>query len=186
MGGLILLLAIGIWIYIAVRLSIWLYRRVQTPSLKTLVKWCAFPLILVLPLGDEIVGEIQLRYLCSQGAVLHVDEERARGAELTLRYDPSTLSIPRRRVHWTALPITEGSIELYASGHAHPVIHFKEYGVGHSFFSGVLGSSSPAFAEDGCSVEDYSYYMKVLEPLLAKLNAKIINRKIATNEGDMK
>lgn len=88
MGGLIALLVIALWlalcVYLARRIPHWLgmqrLRRVATVVL--------VPVLLVLPVMDEVIGGFQFRALCRENAVFKVDAEKIKGKTIGIVIEP--------------------------------------------------------------------------------------------------
>ena len=178
MGGLILIAAFFVWVFVSVRAAMWVYQRTTQQKWKAVAKWFAFPLILILPLGDEIVGEVQLRYLCSQAGLIHLDEEKGRNAVLTMRQVNNTsefqqLRVPEKKVSATVLDTTEYAYEFYADGHKNPVIQYKTYSNGRGWFSRNTGISIP-FVKAGCN-ETGPTSSETLKSIFEQLNASATN-----------
>ena len=61
MGGLILLFILGMWFFVAKLLTSFLTTKMQVGLLKKSIQVLLFMLILVAPVGDEIIGGFQFR-----------------------------------------------------------------------------------------------------------------------------
>jgi hypothetical protein len=81
MIGLLFLGLIGLWIWMAAKLSRWIGGRVAGGRWRKPIAAVFFVSLLVLPLADEIVGGFQFRALCKEKAVLklNVDEASLKG-----------------------------------------------------------------------------------------------------------
>ena len=99
MNGILLFAVIGLWLWVCTAITRALMRRLPTwwHSGIGLLVWIA---LLVLPVGDEIVGGFQFRALCERNAVFHVGVGNPNGR--TTRYSSSPLN---EAVPGTAIPI---------------------------------------------------------------------------------
>jgi len=102
-----------------------------------------FVLLMLLPVSDEIIGGIQFRALCKAGAIMRVDEERAKNSILTARriLNNGYMSIPAKTVARWPLEIRESSYEFYSKNLSEPVIDYKTYSVKGGILIRFLGIS---------------------------------------------
>lgn len=77
MTGLLLIGVAIIWVWFSWFISRWAVRSIKSRGLKTLIGVAIFAVLLIAPLGDEIVGKHQFEALCRQYAVQEIDEEHA-------------------------------------------------------------------------------------------------------------
>ena len=84
MGGLILLFVLGVWFFITKFLTSFLTTKMQVGLLKKSIQVLLFILILVAPVGDEIIGGFQFKALCEREAVASYDKEKVYGK--TVKY----------------------------------------------------------------------------------------------------
>jgi len=79
MAGLILLAVLTGWalfVYHGVRLAV---QKVSNQRKQKILKFIFVPIVFLLPVSDEIVGQFQFRALCSAQATMKADEEKAAG-----------------------------------------------------------------------------------------------------------
>jgi hypothetical protein len=104
MTGLLLLFVLGIWLTFVIWLTPKLTKAMQPGSVKKIAQFLLFLILLVAPIADEIIGGFQFRALCSEGAVVKVDEEKARGKTVKLRSDEDSYVqssfVPIRIQNW--------------------------------------------------------------------------------------
>jgi hypothetical protein len=79
MSGLILLFVLGVWFFIAKKLTSFLTTKMQVSTLKKATQVLLFAMILVAPVADEIVGGFQFRALCEREAVAIYDKDKLYG-----------------------------------------------------------------------------------------------------------
>lgn len=74
----ILLIAVAIaWLIAVLAATRWVVRRVNSPAMKVVSCLVLFPVLLVLPVADELVGKQQFDSLCKKYAVQVIDEKHA-------------------------------------------------------------------------------------------------------------
>ena len=73
MSGLFLIGVVIIWLLIAVAITLWIARRFKSSAMKIVSAVVAFPILLMAPLTDELIGKQQFESLCKQYAVQVID-----------------------------------------------------------------------------------------------------------------
>jgi hypothetical protein len=107
MSGLLLLGVLATWFIISVFLVAFITKRLSGRWWANLLRVLIFIILLVLPLGDEIIGGYQFRELCREEAVVEVDREQATGKTVFLANSeyqrvPDTW-VPVNRQRWRYL-----------------------------------------------------------------------------------
>lgn len=77
MSGLLLLFVAACWLVVAAMITRRATRRFKSLAAKIAIGTLIFPLLLMAPVADEIVGARQFDALCKQYAVQVIDEEHA-------------------------------------------------------------------------------------------------------------
>ncbi len=77
MSGIFLIVVAIVWMTAAVAITRWTTRSFRSLGIKVLVGIVVFPVILVAPLVDELVGARQFEDLCERYAVQVIDEQHA-------------------------------------------------------------------------------------------------------------
>lgn len=77
MRGLVLLGVIAVWIILALFITKFALRSIKSRPIKVLSAALIFAVLLVAPLGDELVGKYQFETLCKKYAVQIIDEQHA-------------------------------------------------------------------------------------------------------------
>jgi len=84
-SGVILIVVLALWFYIAFGVSAFLGSKIRAGILKGLMRLVLFPLILLAPVADDIIGGFQFRSLCKAEAVATYDEAKVRGRTVHLK-----------------------------------------------------------------------------------------------------
>ena len=98
-GLLMIAIAIG-WLIAAIAITTWIAARAKSPPMKAALSVLVFPLALIAPVVDEVIGAWQFSALCKQYAIQMIDEEHAMNRRV--------LSVGReggRLAEWTAVRI---------------------------------------------------------------------------------
>lgn len=141
MIGITVILLIGLWAFFATRLSkripAWLGIKQHNKAVAVMV----FPVVLILPIGDEIIGRWQFHRLCEREAVVTLSTDWARVKRA------QRVPLPRRDVPGALIRIySQGSeyIDLDTGKVFMKRPHFYTYGglVLDRFGLGLGGSSS--------------------------------------------
>ncbi|RZU02312.1 hypothetical protein [Rivibacter subsaxonicus] len=82
MSGLFLLVVLIGWAVVAFLLARWATQLFKSPGVRVLVGVVAFPVLLLLPLVDEIIGMWQFDALCKKYAVQEIDEPHAKNRKV--------------------------------------------------------------------------------------------------------
>lgn len=100
MSGLLFLTVLAVWLYPTHRIA-----RAATHKLqgvwRVLAYLCAFPLVYLSPIGDEIVASVQLESVCRDGAVMKIDEQKIKGRRVKVASEPLNAPVPG-----VAVPVT--------------------------------------------------------------------------------
>lgn len=75
-GLLMIAIAIG-WLIAAIAITTWIAARAKSPPMKAAVSVLVFPLALIAPVVDEVIGAWQFSALCKQYAVQTIDVAHA-------------------------------------------------------------------------------------------------------------
>jgi hypothetical protein len=140
MGGLILLFILCAWGYASYSLAILIAQPIKNPEIKTGVNIALLVLIFIAPVADDIIGGFQFRALCSESAVLVVDEERARGKTVTSQ------NIESKKHDEYFVPIVESYESYKAVGSNETIISWNVFRAQGGLLSRSLGlfqSSKP-------------------------------------------
>ena len=77
-GILLIAIAIAIaWLIAVLAATRWVVLRVNSPTVKAMICLLLFPVLLVFPVADELVGKQQFDSLCAKYAVQVIDEKNA-------------------------------------------------------------------------------------------------------------
>lgn len=82
MIGLMMLIALLIWGAISVAVAIWIGRRIPQQGLRQIVALLLMPVVLLMPLADEIVGKFQFDKLCKAAEAITIYKTVSVGADL--------------------------------------------------------------------------------------------------------
>lgn len=95
MIGLVFWALLGLWLWVAFKLSRWVAARAAPVRWRTPVTALAFVALHVLLLADEIVAGFQFRALCAKNAVLvlNVDAASLKGKTIRSAADPSNKDV---------------------------------------------------------------------------------------------
>lgn len=88
MSGIIFFGILGIWAFVAIKLTNFFTSDIQSQSKKYWLYPPVFILILIAPVMDEIIGGFQFRALCTPENLLVYDAEKVRGKTLQQRFGP--------------------------------------------------------------------------------------------------
>ena len=73
MSGIVILMALSLWIGIVLLVSRFMTRRMCHGEIKTKVAVVVFALIFIAPVTDEIVGGFQFRAMCTVEMEVNID-----------------------------------------------------------------------------------------------------------------
>ena len=111
MSGLFLLAVVGLWVWLAFRISKVVSSWVTQGRWRWPVVVLLYVVLLPLPVADEIVGGFQFRALCAQDAVLTINAEKVKGRtvkRIGTRSDPGNTLLHMRRVQYRLIDFTTG------------------------------------------------------------------------------
>ncbi|MFM9917893.1 MAG: hypothetical protein ACKVOX_18995 [Rhizobacter sp.] len=77
MTGILLIAVAIVWLIAVLAATRWVVRRVNSLAMKVVSCLVLFPVLLVLPVADELVGKQQFDSLCTKYAVQVIDEQNA-------------------------------------------------------------------------------------------------------------
>lgn len=101
MIGLIILAIVGLWFLLAFLFTLWMGRRFVSERWRWPVGLVMYPVLLLLPVVDELVARPQIEQLCREGAVLKIDEQKIKGRRVKYSAEPLNADVPG-----TAIPVT--------------------------------------------------------------------------------
>jgi hypothetical protein len=79
MTGLLLLIVVGIWFFVTIKIVIFIAGKLPEMWWRPVVGVGLFALIFSLPLLDEIIGGQQFEQLCKENSMIQVDRAKAIG-----------------------------------------------------------------------------------------------------------
>jgi hypothetical protein len=166
MSGMILIVILIVWFYIALILSSFLGAKIRAGLFKTVMRFVLFPLILLAPVADEIIGGFQFRALCKVEAVAVYDEAKVR--ERTV-YDQSA------DLYYftdTVLPTYKQTWKYADHTNNEELISFVELHSDGGWLSRWISfnSSQHPYTFDGVCGDNYRKYF------FQDLNIKIVNK----------
>ncbi|RCS56719.1 hypothetical protein [Parvibium lacunae] len=150
MTGIFLLAVIALWSYCAFRIARWASQRIAKPTLRRGTILLLFVMLMILPVGDEIIGAMQFRALCEKSQYI-TWLDSANGQVLTLR-DPKTgyVATLDKKIIGTFLPIVESEFLWREVETRKPTLSYKSLNVGGGWLIRTLGISEghvPIFIE---------------------------------------
>ena len=154
MTGIFLVAVVGLWFWLCVVVARALLRHLRPRPRPW--RWFAaatlFALMVVAPVGDEIVGGFQFRALCKKNAVFRVGVERPEG-----RVTRFFANSPNETVPGTAITIYHTAIDYIDAQTGESVVRFDRYLAQGGVFIRTLGisqSNAPITMErPSCSPE---------------------------------
>lgn len=116
MSGLILLIVLAIWGFASFSLARLIVKPIASSIVKKGVNIALVALIFIAPVADDIVGGVQFRSLCGEGAVIKVDENKAKGKTVYLE-DVTTemidgFIIPIEKQNWSYRDVNNNELLL--------------------------------------------------------------------------
>lgn len=78
MSGLIILVVLGIWGFVSYSLARMIGTGIKNEKIKIISNCALMTLVFIAPVADDIAGGFQFRALCDKGAVLNIDEQKAK------------------------------------------------------------------------------------------------------------
>lgn len=133
MIGLLFLFGIGLWLIVAFVVSVNIPRWLGTTKHHTATVLLSFPLVLIAPFADEIIGRWQFKRLCEREAVvtLSPDWETVKRA-----YERKFPTIP---IDGNAIPIRVQQSEYVDIETGRPFLTFKAFHTNGGILFGQLG-----------------------------------------------
>jgi hypothetical protein len=77
MTGILLIAIVTVWVIAVLTITRWATRRLGSSALKLMAITILIPVLLVLPMADELIGMWQFDSLCKRYAVQVIDEKNA-------------------------------------------------------------------------------------------------------------
>ena len=82
MTGILLIAVVIGWFFAVLAATRWVTRHFNSQAMKVLSSLVLFPLLLVAPVTDELIGKQQFESLCKKYAVQKIDVQHARNARV--------------------------------------------------------------------------------------------------------
>jgi hypothetical protein len=166
MSGIILLAAVLGCLWLAITLTRWAMDLVKRRGAKVALGLTLFPLLMVAPIADELIGKQQFEALCRQYAVEKIDTEHAMNRRVLFESPRS-----EQYAKGTAVPIRitpyvyrdEETKKVLVSYHA---LHAT--GGWFIRFLTISETDSPLLFQRGCGPENEGQFKK-------KFNITVIN-----------
>ena len=176
MTGIFFLGAVGLWLVIALFISVFVARKLSTSPWHLPLTAIMFLALAPLPLIDEIVGGMQFKQLCEEHSTIQVNRSVPAGTNIYLRDVPDIkiedLWVPVRLQPWRFLDAVTGE----------PIISYDIlYATGGSFIRmlGISEGSVPLTFKDSCAPGGRVDIVK----LLSELRVTQIDRPVQNREG---
>ncbi len=185
MIGLLFLLVVSVWVVIAFSIAMFAARRTAQNVVWHLPLAVVFSVVLIpLPVADELVGKLQFDNLCKQSEEEQRVSQEARGRTVELRQvphpaAPGHMTIPRREISGTLIPIREDSWDYLDSQSGKVLLSFKTYTAAGGWLVRVLHISEtnhPLTFRSHCEPKSKS-------TIFQDLNVKKVDR---AKQGDAK
>lgn len=166
MTGLLLIGVVIVWIAVAVFISKWAVRSIKSPLIKVAVAVPVFAVLLVAPLGDEIVGKHQFEALCRKYAVQIIDEQHAMNLSVVSEHPSGDNYAKNTAVRIRVVPFIYRDVET-----KNVIVSFHWLIAEGGWLIRTLGISetnAPLTFNSGCAPEDAFGFKK-------KFNITVIN-----------
>lgn len=133
MIGLLFLVGIGLWLTVAIVLSKKIPHWLGVTKHSAVISVLLFPVLLVAPIADEIIGRWQFNRLCEREAVvtLSPDWEKVKAARDN--------DEPVTEIDGYAIPIRVQRIEFVDANTGNPFLSYKGFHTYGGFLFGRLG-----------------------------------------------
>jgi hypothetical protein len=155
MTGIFFFGVVFLWGFLALRLARWATRRIQHTVLRKLAIGTVFSVLMVSLVIDELIGGVQFRALCEQGAHLKIDAEKIKGKNVRLAIEPSW-----EHVQGTALPIAFSHYSYRDAATNEEYASYSIYRIKGGWFIRLLGISEGnaplTIASTECSPDGHS------------------------------
>jgi len=165
MIGLIALAILSFWGFVSYKLSDFLVKKIKSNAVKYGVQTTLCVLLFLVPVADDIAGGFQFRALCNTEAVLMVDEEKARGKNLT------SIGAKDSELIGYILPITKFYFSYKDLATGETVVSWNYFIARGGWLSrtlNILGSDAPYTFNGNCAPENGG------SKIFKKLNIKVI------------
>jgi hypothetical protein len=135
MSGLFLIAVVGLWIWLAFKLSRFIGIRIAGGRWVVPLSALLFLVLLPMPVIDEIIGGFQFRALCKRYAVQTIDEQNVRGARVVSvggrdGWDAPDTVIPVRIQPWIYQDATTQKVLIsYHTLHAEGGVLIRTLGI---------------------------------------------------------
>jgi len=133
MSGIILLLVLSIWVYLATIITRFVVRKMKPGKYRYLVNVIVFVFIFIAPVIDDIIGGFQFRALCKSGGVPIYDKNNVQGR--TIKYTSSGWG----EVSNTIIPIQELTINWIDPVTEDALFTYKKYDADGGWLSRLIG-----------------------------------------------
>ena len=135
MGGIILLVVLSIWIFLANVIAKYLLSKIQLEpgKKKTFAHIGLFILVFIAPVADDIIGGFQFRAMCSEGGVPIYVKEEVQGK--TIKYQSSGWEY----LNNTIIPIREITINWVDPETDKVLFSYKDYKAKGGLLSRFIG-----------------------------------------------
>lgn len=166
MTGILLVVVVLTWLIAVLIVTRWVARRFNSLTVKLASYIVLFPVLLVAPLADELIGKQQFESLCKKYAVQTIDEQRA--------MNRSVVYVPRgvdQYAEGTAVriridPITYKDAETNQVLVSYHTVHANGGWLVRSI--GISETDAPLLFGPGCAPENQDAFKK-------KFNITVIN-----------
>ncbi|RCS56715.1 hypothetical protein [Parvibium lacunae] len=155
MTGIFLLVVVALWSYCAFRIARWASQRIAKPTLRRGTILLLFVMLMILPVGDEIIGGMQFRALCEANEFIDVDIEKIRGKTIVLGGE-TNMGLPGMidRSIASVIPIIESTSTWKDETTGETLLTYKQYlasgGWLVRFFKLTESSVPIAFSKHSC------------------------------------
>ena len=152
MTSILLIIVALAWLWFALVLARWTTQRIKSPTTKASAAIAVFPLVLLAPISDEIVGGFQFRALCDTNADFRIGVSKPEGRVTRFSSSPSNEVVPGK-----AIAILHSGIQYTDIQTNEVVVSFDKYAAKGGVFIRTLGifeSNSPiTMGRSSCSPE---------------------------------
>lgn len=121
MSGILLLLTIALWLYVAHRITRFAVRGVEGDK-RFWIYAIVFAIVFMLPVTDELMARPTFSALCEQGAVLTIDADKIRGRVVRVEIQPSN-----QLLDVAPIPILHSRISFRDASTGDELGHYNTY-----------------------------------------------------------
>jgi hypothetical protein len=136
MTGILLIIVASVWLWLVLVLTRSATQLFKSKGTRLFVAVVVFSLLLVAPVGDEIVGGFQFRALCEKNANFRMGVSKPEGRVTRFSISPSN-----EVVSGTAITIRHSGIQYTDVQTGALVLEFDRYGAKGGVFIRTLGIS---------------------------------------------